>query len=488
MNDRQPQAPAPTLSGKKPLSSKRNKNRKRIWVWTGILTSLALIGAAAWYLLGGFQPTAAAAQNTVDYYTAPVTRGDLRVSITGTGTLAAYQQIDLSFSAKGTVTELNVKNGDQVTKGQILAKIDNQTTLDAAVASAELEVLQAKKNLAELQQNATLSLAQAYQDWITAQENVKTAKFNLDRTAYARCSQDKNTQLAERLDAAKTKLDNLSISSRGTDAWVTAQSEYDTAVANAAYCAKYTPDEVTNYQAELAIANQTLKAAETKYNTLKEASGIDPTELALDEAAITKAQTTLAEAKENLTGVTLVAPLDGKVIYLAAQKGSSVDTSKYITIADISRPTVNITVDETNLDQLVVGRAIEVTFDSLTDSTFKGQIVQVDPTLSSFGQFGGATAKAELDQTAAAILSKYPLGLSGSVAVIAQATQNALLVPLEALRDLGGGKYAVFVVGSDSKLHLQTVEVGIRDTTRAEITSGLQEGDVVSTGLIQASN
>jgi RND family efflux transporter MFP subunit len=424
----------------------------------------------------------------VDYYTAPVTRGDLRVTVSGTGTLSATQKIDLSFSAKGTVSELNVKNGDQVTAGQILAKIDNRTILEAAVASAELEVLKTKKSLTDLQKNADLALAQAYQDWITAQENQKTAKFNLQRSAYARCSQEKNNQLVQKLDSAKTKLDNLSISSKGSDDWITAQSEYETAAANVAYCAGYTADEVIHYQAKLAIADQTLTNAETKYNTLKEAAGIDPTELALAEAAVTKAETTLAEAKENLTGVTLIAPIDGKVIYLAAQKGSAVDSAKFITVADMSRPTLNITVDENDLDQLVIGRAVEVTFDALPDSTFKGQIVQVDPELSSFGQFGGATATAELDADSAAILSRYPLGLSGYVEVIAQSTHDALLVPLEALRDMGGGKFAVFVAGSDGQLRLQSVEVGMQDTTRAEITSGLKEGDVVSTGLIQAGN
>jgi HlyD family secretion protein len=487
MNDRQSQSPTPTLVGKRSIPAQKTKPRKRVFVWTGIVIGLAIAGGVIWYLLGGFQPTAAA-QNEVDYYTAPVTRGDLRVSVTGTGTLIAHQTNDLSFSENGTVIELNAKNGDHVTKGQILAKIDDQTTLEAAVAATELELLQAKKSLTDIQQNANLALAQAYLDWVTAQQNYKTAKFNVDRSAYARCSQDKNTQLARKVDDTKSRLDNLSISNTGTDAWVTAKSEYDTAVANYAYCTSYTADEVTNFQARLTIAEQARVDAETKYNNLKAASGIDPTELALAEATVTKAETALAKAKEELTGDTLVAPFDGKVVFLAAQKGSSVDTSKFITIADMSRPTVAVTVDSVNLDQLVVGRAAEVIFDALPDNTFSGEVVQVDPELSTFGQYTGATGKVELDSNAAQILSKVPLGLNGTVEVISKSAQNALLVPVEALRSLAEGKYAVFVVGSDGQLHLQTVEVGIQDATRAEIISGLREGDMVSTGLIQAKN
>jgi multidrug efflux pump subunit AcrA (membrane-fusion protein) len=456
-------------------------------VWTGIVAGLALIGGAVWYFLGGLQPTASAAQNTVDYYTAQVTRGNLRVSITGTGTLAARQSYDLSFSTAGTVTELNVKVGDAVTAGQILASIGSQAGLDAAAAAARLEVLQARKTLSDLQANAGLALAQSYQDLVTAQEAAKTAQAKLDRTAYARCGQDKNSQLAQRLDAAKTKLDFLSISNTGTDAWVTARSEYETAAANLAYCSGYTPDEVTTYQAELAVAEQTLANAEKAYADLKEASGVDPAALTLAEAALTKAETALAKAEEDLTGINLVAPVDGKVVYLAGAAGSIAGTAKFITVADISRPLINVTVDSTNLSELVVGRAVDVAFDAIPDIVFKGALVQVDPQLSSFGQYSGATAKAELDVDAAKALANVPLGLSGSVEVISQSAENVLLIPVEALRDLGGGSYAVFVV-ENGQLRLQTVEIGIQDSTQVEIVSGLNEGAIVSTGLIQAGS
>jgi hypothetical protein len=46
----------------------------------------------------------------------------------------------------------------------------------------------------------------------------------------------------------------------------------------------------------------------------------------------------------------------------------------------------------------------------------------------------------------------------------------------------------VFVVGSDGNLQLKTVEIGIADLTHTEITSGLKEGDVVSTGITETTS
>ena len=59
---------------------------------------------------------------------------------------------------------------------------------------------------------------------------------------------------------------------------------------------------------------------------------------------------------------------------------------------------------------------------------------------------------------------------------------NAVLVPIEALHQTSPGNYAVFII-VNGKPQLQVVKVGIQDLVSAEIVSGLQPGDIVSTGL-----
>jgi multidrug efflux pump subunit AcrA (membrane-fusion protein) len=77
-----------------------------------------------------------------------------------------------------------------------------------------------------------------------------------------------------------------------------------------------------------------------------------------------------------------------------------------------------------------------------------------------------------------------PVGLNATVEVIGGQTQNAVLVPVEALRELSEGQYALFVM-EDSEPKLRTVEVGLMDFTFAEILSGVAEGEVVTTGIVE---
>jgi multidrug efflux pump subunit AcrA (membrane-fusion protein) len=76
------------------------------------------------------------------------------------------------------------------------------------------------------------------------------------------------------------------------------------------------------------------------------------------------------------------------------------------------------------------------------------------------------------------------VGLNATVEVIGGQTQNAVLVPVEALRELSEGQYALFVM-EDGEPKLRTVEVGLMDFTFAEILSGVAEGEVVTTGIVE---
>jgi len=82
-------------------------------------------------------------------------------------------------------------------------------------------------------------------------------------------------------------------------------------------------------------------------------------------------------------------------------------------------------------------------------------------------------------------VSALPVGVSAGVDVIAGQAENAVLVPVEALRDLGNGEYAVFVVDDTGELTLRTVEVGLIDITYAEIISGVEQAETVSTGIME---
>ena len=86
-------------------------------------------------------------------------------------------------------------------------------------------------------------------------------------------------------------------------------------------------------------------------------------------------------------------------------------------------------------------------------------------------------------------LTSHPVnllsGMTAEVEIIAGEAKGALLVPVQALRELAPGQYAVFVVKPDGELELRPVTVGLKDFANAEILSGLELGEVVSTGTVE---
>ena len=77
-----------------------------------------------------------------------------------------------------------------------------------------------------------------------------------------------------------------------------------------------------------------------------------------------------------------------------------------------------------------------------------------------------------------------PIGSNAAVDVIAADVVQAILVPVEALREITPGNYAVFVIENGEPV-LRMIEVGIIDITYAEVISGLEIGELVSTGIIE---
>lgn len=114
---------------------------------------LALVAFAAYRWL----PREGAAEAGA-YRTAPVERGDIRVAISATGTLAATSTVDIGSQISGQVTDVLVDFNDRVTRGQVLARLD-PSTYEAQIAQGSAQVAGARANLAAAE--AALRNAQA---------------------------------------------------------------------------------------------------------------------------------------------------------------------------------------------------------------------------------------------------------------------------------------------------------------------------------------
>ncbi len=117
---------------------------KKPWV---VMPLVALLALGGWF---AFRPDdgASDAQATATEQTVEATVGTMAKTVSADGTLAAADSEDLSFGSAGTVTAVNVKAGDQVKAGDVLAEIDS-AELQADVSAAEATVADAEAKLSD---------------------------------------------------------------------------------------------------------------------------------------------------------------------------------------------------------------------------------------------------------------------------------------------------------------------------------------------------
>ena len=174
----------------------------------------------------------------------------------------------------------------------------------------------------------------------------------------------------------------------------------------------------------------------------------------------------------------------GTVTVVEGQVGERIGTSTCVTVATVDTPLLEIFVDESDMDMLAVGNEVTIEFDALPDQFFAGHVIQVDPSLVTEDGMQVVRGLVALDGEQTELPQGLLMGITASVDIIAGKAENAVLVPVEALRELGADEYAVFVM-AEGEPNLRQVQVGLQDYTYAEIISGLEAGETVSTGIVE---
>ena len=426
-------------------------------------------------------------------YSATVEKGDIILSASGTGELITSRELNLSFTADGIVDAVNVLVGESVEEGDVLAELRDKSSLVTKVNAAKIELDNAEQDLEDLQNSGASAIAEAQLAVADAQEAYDDAYKNQKSEGAARCDEEATEAYYNTYQRLQEVYNGLLKEQNTTEEYyinylLPAKQDADSAYATYVYCAGYTEAEIMSSQAELTIAKATLEKAKEDLEKLVDADGID--EEALLEAQSNVELKTIAyeEAQSNLEGADLIAPFNGIIMSVNGVEGDSVDEGvTFITIAEMDKPTVQFYVDETDLDMVYVGEEAEVVFDAFPDTTYKGVVTQIDPSLQSYG--GGyqvLSGLVVLTLTDVQEDNSLPIGLTCSVEIIGGRSEDTLVVPIEALRDLGDDSYSVFKLVNGEPTFTM-VEVGLMDYSYAEILSGLKEGDEVTTGIVEVN-
>lgn len=361
-----------------------------------------------------------------------------------------------------------------------------------AVAEAEEEVNQAERSYNAVRSTADQStIDAAYAELVLAEKKLKDQQAKFDDYAN-KPDEDLGKASAQlKLTAAQSAYDTAlryynAVTGTGSEL------DLDSSSADLAAAQAKLADAQREYErikggatpGEVALAEATFALARAKYETLKD--GVDPAEVAFAEANLTNAQAKLELAREDQAVIDLVARMDGTIMSIDASVGEAVGTNVIIVMADLEQPVLEVYLDEADLDKVAAGFEVEVVFDSLPDDKFVGHVTEVSPSLQTVSNVDAVLAWVQLDTESFSKPQSLPVGSNASVDVIGGRAQNVVLVPVEAVREIGTDEYAVFVMEAGEP-KLRMVTVGLMDYTSAEILSGLSAGEIVTTGVVDTN-
>lgn len=526
-------SPSPAAGGGKPAPFKLKKKRK----WLKRLIILAVLAAAAAVFFLVIRPRLGGGGNAVSssYLPLKVTRQDLEVSVSGTGTIQPNDSYNAVPLVKGEVLEAPFEEGDTVQKGELLFRID-------------------AKDVENKIQQAQLALQQAQ---VTYNNLLKTrSDNNTDRTITAPAtgiveklyvekgdSITTGTPIADLLDRTHLKLvlpfhsadaaslfvgqsaavtvDGTLETVRGTVDFISAADEVGaggalvrqvtilvtnpgalsdsssgTAVIGSAACsasgtfqyvtskkilAKATGDLDYLYvkEGDLVGAGQTLGViAATDMDTQ-----IENARIAVDNAKLT-----LQSAQDSLDDYSITSPIAGTVIEKNYKVGDNVDptastTTKYMAVIyDLSRLTFDMNIDELDISKVQVGQTVNITVDALDSRAFTGHVDKIS--------VNGTTKDGSTTYPVTVVVDDpkdlLP-GMNVSATILSQTIPDALCIPVDAVSrgntvtvaDPGALSEDGSGVVDTGKLRQVQVTLGPSNDQYIQVLDGLSEGDVV---------
>jgi HlyD family secretion protein len=481
-----------------------------------------------------------ATKTTTQHVIGAVTKGDLVITVNGTGQVAAENQVDLkpqgTTQAASTITEVDVKQGDTVTKGQLIAVVNN--------ASARTSLTQAKANVESAQASYDkTTLGPTSQNLAVSEQNVSTAQLSLStsaRNAYLEIQDaflNKVNGLFQNNTSANPTLTITTDSNQGTldinnarvdmttrlnrwNALLNASSTSDDSLSEASADiiaaenlintlssavnrlnpsnSGMTQDDINADIAAVGSAASEINTAQSSYNSAVQSYKTAVNQLAVTETPstsqdieIAKAQLDNAEAALQSAQTTydqsfLRAPFDGVVAAVNVSPGDVVDTTTVVATIITAGQIAKISLNEVDAANVKIGDSSVITFSALPDVTATGTVSQID-TIGTVTQ-GVVSYNAKIAFDAAD--SGVKPGMSTSANISVGKDSGVLLVPNSAVSTVGSNSTVQVLdnmsgvkdgatVSTNIAPHLVQVEVGDSDNTNTVITSGLTEGQLI---------
>ena len=514
------------------------KKRRKLIRWAILLVVLAAATAGGWKLFGG--KGEAEAQVITDM----VSYGSITSTVEGSGITKSKKSETITLTTSGTVQEVLVTEGQQVTAGTPLFVIDSEDAR-TAVQKAESDLEGYQKQLNTLQKDiAGLNLSAGYPGKLMEVEILNPGDTISKGQKVATLSDDTRLRLTQYYsyayegDIRQGQTVDVSIPALMTTLSGTVEAVH--------MVSRITPEGAKLFSADIIVKNpgsltadmtasatvtvdgevvypyeagkleyyRTGDLCSTVNGTVISSSLVDylqveagqvlvridgeesESELFTLQQNVEDARKALDTARKNLDNCNAVAPIDGTVIGLMLQQGQEVEANTaVITIADTSTIVVDATVDERNVSYVKPGMMVDI---DQWGSTYMGTVESVS--LNSKAENGVASYPMVItvDNYDGTLMT----GSYVNYSLVASENDNCLVVPIQCVKTVpledGTTGNVVFVKGDrpDNAIDLTVpvdgvpedfwavpVEIGISDTYNVEIKSGVEEGTEVFTQL-----
>ncbi len=424
------------LQAEREQAARKKPRRGRKWLLPALI--VASLGITGFALMRPKGPGATPV-NVVRAAT-----GTLVKTVNGTGSAKAEVSRSLSFASAGNVSRVNVRVGDPVQAGDVLAELNTDAAQrDLAAARAALTGAQ-----------ADLSRAEA-----TARETQR------DQARQLQAAQNTLASAQAALNAAQRSLDNqqalLRVGGVSAQAVQTARDSRDDA------------------QRKVQAAQEDLNFARSKGSESSRAA------VTQAQAALESARVRVQNLEQNVADAQLRAPTAGVVSVVNVTAGNPPTPGQSaVEITDPNRVYLEVPFDETRAAGITPGQPASVQFDALPTQTFSGTVSRVEPTARASGQVSSVLVRIRLPD-----VRDVKPGFTASATVTTRRLKDAVTVPLETTTEVGG-KTKVWKVTPKANASAGAVLVGIaapvtvtvqeRNASRAAVT-GIAAGDLIVT-------
>ena len=409
--------------------------------------------------------------------TGKVIREDLAAIVTASGEIKPRYYINIGAEYQGQLTQILVKEGDHVQKGQLLARIDE------AQSEADVNAQRAALSSAEADAAATEAGARS------GEENINALKATLNRNRSDLVRLEADFQRGQQLlkDGLIPRSD-----------FEQRQSVYE------------------SQKAVIAETESRVTQATTQLTQLR-------AQVSSSQRRIAQVQAGLARVSDIQKKHNAYAPINGLVTYLPVRVGETVvpgiqnsAASTIMTIADMSIVTAEVKVDETDIVNVKLDQPVEVNIDAIPGKIFAGRVIEIGNTaiLRSTGQAASTsnTSSQEAKDFKVVVALDEPPdtvrpGLSSTAKITTATRKDVAAIPIQALTTRTKGDLipekerplnpdpatvkankeefqGVFVIAGE-KAEFRKVQTGITGTTDIEVSSGLNAGDEIVTGSYQ---